>query len=89
LGWLLVAFDSICGIYGALVLYVWHLGFVSPLYASSYSAQVGASGFWCIGAQASPSHEPFSPSLEFSSEVPSAWRGGSWLEGAGLPAMGA
>ena len=37
-GWTLVAFDSICGIYGALVLYVWHLGFVSPLYASSCSA---------------------------------------------------
>ena len=27
--------------------------------------------------------------LAFSSEVPSAWRGGLWLEGAGLPAMGA
>ena len=84
-----MAFDSICGIYGALVLYVWHLGFVSPLYASSYSAQVGASGFGVLGLRLLPAMSPFSPSLEFSSEVPSAWRGGSWLEGAGLPAMGA
>ena len=49
----------------------------------------GCLRVWCIGAQASPSYEPFSPSWEFSSEVPSAWRGGSWLEGAGLPATGA
>ena len=27
-GWSLVAFDSIYGIYGALALYVWHLGVV-------------------------------------------------------------
>ena len=49
----------------------------------------GCLRVWRIGAQASPSHEPLPPSLAFSSQVPSAWREGSWLEGAGLPAIGA
>ena len=49
----------------------------------------GCLWVWCIGAQASPGHEPLLSELGFCSEVPSAWRGGSWLEGAGLPAMGA
>ena len=50
---------------------------------------MGASGFGVLGLRLLPAMSPFSPSLAFSSEVPSAWRGGSWLEGAGLPAMGA
>ena len=36
-----MAFDSICGSYGALVLYVWHLGFVSPL----WGLMAGGRGF--------------------------------------------
>ena len=47
----------------------------------------GCLRVWLLGLRLLRAMSPFSPSLEFSSEVPSAWRGGSWLEGAGLPTM--
>ena len=84
-----VVFYSVCSIYGALALYVWHLGLVSPLYVSTCSAWVGACRFGVYGLRLLPAMSPFSLSLAFSSEVPLAWCGGSWLEGTGLPAMGA
>ena len=49
----------------------------------------GCLRVWCIGAQASPSHEPLLSELgiQFGGPFGLAW--GSWLEGAGLPATGA
>ena len=81
---------SICSVYGALALYVFFSLGSRLAFVCFFMLSIGGClQVWCIRAQASPSHEPLPPSLAFSSEVPSAWRGGSWLEGAGLPATGA
>ena len=77
---------DICGVLQRLQ-HLWGFGTVC-LALGSCSAWVGASRFGVQGLRLLPAMSPFSPSLAFSSEVPLAWCGRSWLEGTGLPAMG-
>ena len=49
----------------------------------------GCLRVWCIGAQASPSHEPLLSKLGIQLRGPFDLAWGSWLEGTDLPAMGA
>ena len=90
-GWTLVVFYSVCSLNGALALCVWHLDQLLLAFVCFDMFSVcGCLRVSRIGAQASPSHENLLSDLGVRLGGPFGLAlGGSWLEGAGLPAMGA
>ena len=83
-----MAFDSICGIYGAFVLYVWALGFCFAFVCFFMLSIGGCLRVWCIGAQASPSHEPLLSELGIQLGGPFGLAWGLMAGGRGFASHG-
>ena len=82
-------FYSICGVYGVLALYVWHLGLQCLAFVCFFMLSIGGClRVWHIGAQASPSHEPLLSELGIQLGGPFGLAWGLMAGGRGFASHG-